>query len=138
MGHSDPRPAGGVDQLDELIRTFVARGYPAGGVAGGDDAGAEQHEGHGDGHGDGHGAPSVRTFEYRGHQVRIVTRYEVTIDGEPWDQPMHVRQDGNVAYHGLPQYLVPSAVELIRAVIDYGLEAPDEVRAAVRAARAEA
>jgi hypothetical protein len=134
MGHSDPRPAGGVDQLDELIRTFVARGYPAGGVAGGDDTGAEHHEGHGGGH----GAPSVRAFEYRGHQVRIVTRYEVTIDGEPWDQPMHVREDGNVTYHGLPQYLVPSAVELIRAVIDYGLEAPDEVRAAVRAAREEA
>lgn len=127
MADSDPRPVGGGDRLDEMIRSFVAGGYPVSGGPITDDSG---------GHGD-HGGPGVRAFEYRGHQVQIVTHYEVTIDGEPWDQPLHVDEDGNVTYHGLPQYLVPSAVELIQAVIDHGVEAPAEIRSAVRAAQEE-
>jgi hypothetical protein len=49
-----------------------------------------------------------------------------------------VLDDGNVVYHGLPQYLVPSAVDMVRAVIDSSYEAPEEIRAGVRAAQAEA
>jgi hypothetical protein len=79
----------------------------------------------------------VREFEHRRHAVRIVTHYEVTIDGEPWEQPMEVHNDGTVTYHGLPQYVVPSAVDLVRAVIDNSYEVPDEIRDTVRAAQEE-
>jgi hypothetical protein len=122
------------DDLDELIGAFVESEYTP------DGAEIEGEQGHGHGehgeHGHGHEAgPSVREFEYRGHSVRIVTHYEVTIDGEAWTGPIHVLPDGNVVSHTLPQYLVPSAVDLISAVIDETYEAPEEVRAAIDAAR---
>ncbi|HEX8803209.1 MAG TPA: hypothetical protein VF743_03415 [Acidimicrobiales bacterium] len=132
-----PHPSGDVDELDRMLQDYVEEAGPEGPAAG--HAGHE-HAGHGGappgGHA-GHGGPSVRVFHHRGHEVRIVTRYDITIDGEPWRQPLQVLQDGSVAYHGLPQYLVPSAVDLVRAVIDYSLEAPEEIREAVRAARRE-
>lgn len=142
MAESDPR-AGGVERLDQLLHSFISGGYRAEGVEQADGEpghdGHDDHDGHGGhgGHGD-HGGSSVRVFEHRGHRVEIVTRYEVTIDGERWEQPMEVLEDGSVVYHGLPQYLVPSAVDMVRAVIDYSYEAPEEIRAAVRAAREEA
>lgn len=135
MAGSDPH-TGGVDRLDQLLHSFISGGYRADGVEQAD--GGTDHDSHG-GHGHGgHGGSSVRVFEHRGHRVEIVTKYEVTIDGEHWDQPMEVLEDGSVVYHGLPQYLVPSAVDMVRAVIDYSHEAPEEIRAAVRAAREEA
>jgi hypothetical protein len=118
------------DDLDELLKTFVESEYTP------DGADIEGDDGHGHGHGHEAG-PSVREFEYRGHNVRIVTHYEVTIDGEAWTGPIHVLPDGNVVSHTLPQYLVPSAVDLISAVIDETYEAPEEVRAAIDAARAD-
>jgi hypothetical protein len=129
MEAADPR-SDGPDRLDELLDRFVEGGYSPEGAEIHDDTGG--HEGHG------HGAePSVREFEHRGHRVRIVTHYEVTIDGEAWTRPMQVHADGSVTSHDLPQYVLPSAVDLVRAVIDQGYEAPAEIRAAVRAAQRE-
>jgi len=132
MAASDPRPVA-PERLDELVRAFAAGGYVP--------EGTEIKDGEPDPHGGpghGHGAGSdSREFEHRGHRVRIVTHYQVTIDGEPWEQPMQVHNDGTVTYHGLPQYVVPSAVDLVRAVMDNSYEAPDDIRAAVQAAREE-
>lgn len=127
-----------MEDLDKLAADFAARGYePEGaelehdGTAAGDTNGREPPaaaHGHGTG---------VRRFTHRGHDVEIVTRYEVLIDGEPWDQHVEVLQDGSVTYHGLPQYALPSAVDLIRRLIDYDEDAPDDLRAEFRAAREE-
>jgi hypothetical protein len=126
---SGPEP---VEELDELIRGFAESGYVP------DGAEVEGDQPHTHDHGHGHGTDgSVRRFEYRGHEVEIVTHYEVTIDGERWEGQMVVRVDGTVTYHGLPQYAVPSAVDLVRGVIDTGYEAPAEVLDAIRAAREE-
>jgi hypothetical protein len=127
-----------MEELDKLAADFADRGYVADGAELEDGPVARRHEhGHGepaptDGHGGG-----VRRFTHRGHEVEIVTRYQVTIDGELWDQHVEVLPDGSVTYHGLPQYAVASAVELIRTVIDYGYEVPDDLREAFRAAREE-
>jgi hypothetical protein len=59
----------------------------------------------------------------------------VTIDGEVWDQHVEVLEDGSVTYHGLPQYAVPSAVDLVRRLIDVEEDTPEDLRAAFRAAR---
>ena len=121
---------GGSESLEALIARFAEGGYaPSGAEIADDDPHGVPEHGH-----DG----SVRRFEYRGHAVEVVTHYEVTIDGAPWQQPIHVQKDGTVMYHGLPQYVVPSAVELIQGVIDHGYEAPAQIREAIRAARAEA
>lgn len=127
-----------MEDLDRLAADFAAQGYEAGGAELRDDqlpAGdAHGHEQPAAGHGHGSG---VRRFVYRGHVVEIVTRYDVTIDGEPWNQHLEVLQDGSVTYHGLPQYALPSAVDLIRSVIDHGEDAPQSLRDAFRAAREE-
>lgn len=87
---------------------------------------AEMHAtAHGD-HGDGV-STTVRTAEHRGHRIRIETTYKVTVDGRPLRGPLEVGADGSVHYHGLPQYVVPSAVDMVRLAIDYfGTEPPAE------------
>ena len=72
--------------------------------------------------------PNVREFEYRGHKVSIATHYEIKIDDQPWQQHIDVLQNGTVHYHGLPQANLPSAVDLIKVVIDTGFEAPSDIR----------
>ncbi|HEX2212039.1 MAG TPA: hypothetical protein VHH12_00950 [Mycobacterium sp.] len=127
-----------MEDLDKLAADFAARGYePEGAELQHDEPLAGDIHGHHQpaathGHGTG-----VRRFTYRGREVEIVTRYEVTIDGEPWNQHLEVLQDGSITYHGLPQYAVPSAVDLIQRVIDYEEDAPEDLRAAFRAAREE-
>ena len=116
-----------VEEFDSLIQRFIESGYAPDGAEVEDD-----HSGHGD---DDHDA--VRRFQYRGHDVTIATHYEISIDGEPWEGHVTARLDGTVTYHGLPQYAVPSAVALVQAVIDTTYEAPEDVRAAIEAAREE-
>ena len=119
---ADSRPN---DRLDELAAEWWEQ-YDAAPASGADQQDLEPA--HGIGHG---GGGEARAFNYRGHEVRIVTHYEVTIDGEPWKQHVEVHFDGTVSYHGLPQYVVPSAVELIGAVIDNSYEAPTGIREAI-------
>jgi hypothetical protein len=61
---------------------------------------------------------SVRTVQHGGHTIRIETRYRVFIDEHLFPDPIHVGNDGTVHYHGLPQYSVPSAVELGKLIVD--------------------
>lgn len=135
-----PSDPAGPDSLDELAARFAAGGYQPDGVedpAHGDEPGHGHHDHGHDQHAHQHGGPSVREFEYRGHTVRIVTHYEVTIDGEPWTQSIQVRPDGSIMSHNLPAYLVPSAPDLLRAVIDQAYEAPEEIKSMVEEARGE-
>lgn len=129
----------GPDRLDEIAERFAAAGYAPEGAelpAEGGDAAHGGHD-HDHVHGHDHGGASLREFEYRGHTVQITTRYEVTIDGEPWTQPIQVRPNGTVICHALPAYVVPSANDLVQAVIDQSFEAPEEIRAMVEEARRE-
>ena len=127
-----------MEELDKLAADFAARGYePAGGeLEEPKAAGAHQHGHDGPDATHGHGE-AVRRFTHRGHVVEIVTHYEVTIDGKRWDQQLGVLNDGSVIYHGLPQYALPSAVDLIRTVIDFEEDTPEDLRAAFRAAEEE-
>ena len=69
-----------------------------------------------------HGEPgvsvSVRTAAYAGHTIRIETQYRIFIDDQLFPDPIHVGDDGNVHYHGLPQYSVASAVDLCKRIVD--------------------
>lgn len=77
-----------------------------------------EHGGHG-GHQEPGVTQTVRTVTHRGREIRIETTYRVTIDGEPLRGMLEVLGDGRVHYHGLPQYALPSAVDMVRRVIDY-------------------
>jgi len=79
---------------------------------------ASDHEHHGE-HSE-HGVTrTVRTAVHRGKKIRIETTYRVTIDGEPLDGMLEVLDNGLVHYHGLPQYALPSALDMVRRVVDY-------------------
>ncbi|HET9547640.1 MAG TPA: hypothetical protein VFO97_07380 [Desertimonas sp.] len=65
-----------------------------------------------------HEHASVRTAEHNGHSIEIRTTYDVRIDGEPLEAHLGVGNDGNVHYHGLPNYTEASAIDLMRRVID--------------------
>lgn len=81
----------------------------------------EHHHG-GGAHGE---TVTVRTASHRGHEIRVETRYRITVDGQELDGPFEVLDNGAVHYHGLPQYAVPSAMELVKLIIDYfGTEPP--------------
>lgn len=83
---------------------------------------------HGDPH-HGGGEPgvtrTVRTATYRGREIRIETTYRVTIDGEPLPGMLEVLDNGLVHYHGLPQYALPSAMQMLERVVDYFGFKPD-------------
>ena len=70
------------------------------------------------GHAHATGHSSERTATHRGHTITIRTTYEALIDGEVLEAHMGVGDDGNVHYHGLPNYATASAVDLLRQIID--------------------
>ncbi|MFF8383686.1 hypothetical protein [Streptomyces kanasensis] len=60
---------------------------------------------------------SVREAEYEGHKIKIVTTYEITVDGRPFAVGLKVHDDGTLSCHGLPTYQFASAVETVQALI---------------------
>ncbi|MGH4009655.1 MAG: hypothetical protein ACRDTH_16150 [Pseudonocardiaceae bacterium] len=103
--------------------------------------GLPETSGHDHGHG-GHHEPgvttTVRTVIHRGREIRIETTYKVTIDGEPLKGMLEVLSDGRVHYHGLPQYALPSATDMLRLVVDHFGSTPpveDELGALIEETR---
>ncbi|NUR74118.1 MAG: hypothetical protein HOU81_25195 [Hamadaea sp.] len=105
--------SGGV--LAEFTAPLRSGGYglPPGGAA------------HAHDHGTNGVSTSVRTAVHNGHEIRIETTYAITIDGKPLQGGLEVLDNGAVHYHGLPQYALPSAIDLCKRVLDYfGTEPP--------------
>ena len=64
------------------------------------------------------GMDSVREADYAGHHIVIRTRYQIEVDGRMLMGHMGVTNDGNVHYHPVPNVAFPSAVELVKKLID--------------------
>ncbi|MBO1414327.1 hypothetical protein [Streptomyces sp. FH025] len=60
---------------------------------------------------------SVRTAEYEGHRIRIVTTYDITVDDRPLPAELDVDDDGMLTCHGLPTYQFLSAMDTVKALI---------------------
>jgi len=73
---------------------------------------AREHEGHM------RRLETVREDEYRGHQIVIRTSYEITVDGRAVMGHLGVTNDGRVHYHAIPNLSFPSAVAMVRKLID--------------------
>ncbi|MGD9543133.1 MAG: hypothetical protein AB7F41_10220 [Methylocystis sp.] len=93
---------------------------------------ASTHAGHG-----ARGAQSVRTDEYNGHAIEIVTTYKILVDGRKIRAPLGVDAAGKVHCHALPNYQTASAVDMVRALID-GFPEEFERKPAKRKARTPA
>lgn len=61
---------------------------------------------------------TVRRDHYRGHEITIRTTYAIEVDGRPLGGHLHVGRSGDVQAHALPNYTFPSAVDLVREMID--------------------
>lgn len=70
--------------------------------------------------GKGHGArmESLREDDYEGHHIVIRTSYSITIDGKAVMAHLALTNDGEVQYHGLPNYSFGSAIDLVKKMID--------------------
>lgn len=110
MTSDSPEPAG-------FTAALLAGGY------GLPEPDASGHLGHS--HGSGGVSTSVRTAVHNGHEIRIETTYAITIDGKPLEGGVEVLNNGAVHYHGLPNYALPSAIEMCKRVLDFfGTEPP--------------
>lgn len=75
----------------------------------------------------GGGPVDVRTACYEGHEIVVRTRYEITVDGRPFDVHPSVGNNGRVHYHGLPTRDFASVIDLVTTAIDiFGDEFADD------------
>jgi hypothetical protein len=76
-----------------------------------------------------HDGESVREVTYKGHHIRIVTRYRIEVDGAPVTGHFLVNNAGKVHYHAIPNQDFDSAVDVVKRIIDLSTddgEAHDE------------
>ncbi|GCD93736.1 hypothetical protein [Embleya hyalina] len=66
---------------------------------------------------------SVREDEFEGHRIVVRTRYEITVDDRAVTAHLMVSNNGEVHCHALPAYQFLSAVDTVKALIQYF---PDE------------
>ena len=68
--------------------------------------------------GEEHAPMSQRRFTHNGRECVIETHYKIKIDGEDFGGHLMVDQTGGVHHHGLPNYNFPSAVDLVKTILD--------------------
>jgi len=61
---------------------------------------------------------SVREVEYKGHKIVIRTAYEIKVNGKALSGHLFVDNSGRVYSHAMPTYSFPSAVDLVKNLID--------------------
>ncbi|MSQ15189.1 MAG: hypothetical protein EXR50_04930 [Dehalococcoidia bacterium] len=61
---------------------------------------------------------SIRTAAYQGRQIVIRTTYIIEVDGVRLEGHVGVNNDGEVHYHPVPNVSYPSAIDLVKRVID--------------------
>jgi hypothetical protein len=69
-----------------------------------------------------HAGESVREATYKGHHIRIVTTYRIEVDGVPITGHLLVTNGGTVHYHAIPNQEFPSAVDMVKRIIDLSPE----------------
>lgn len=70
-----------------------------------------------------HGNTTVRQVTYGTHTIRVVTSYDIEVDGQPVTGHLLVTNEGAVHYHAIPNQEFPSAIDMVRRMIDL---APDQ------------
>jgi hypothetical protein len=66
--------------------------------------------------------PSVREETYRGHRIRVVTTYTITIDDQPVRGHLNIDNDGSVHYHAIPNQEFLSMIGMVKRIIDLSID----------------
>lgn len=65
-----------------------------------------------------HPAESIRETTYNGHRIVVRTSYKIEVDGKPVLGHLGVTDDGQVHYHPIPNIALPSALDMVKRIID--------------------
>ena len=66
-----------------------------------------------------HGEAAVtRETDYKNHHIVVRTTYEIEVDGKPLMGHMGVNDAGDVHYHPIPNLSFPSALDMVKKIID--------------------
>lgn len=65
-----------------------------------------------------HPATSIREAEYKGHHIVIRTTYDIRVDRKRVMGHFSVGNNGQVHYHPIPNMRFPSAVDMVKQLID--------------------
>ena len=61
---------------------------------------------------------TTREADYKGHHIVIRTTYQIEVDDKPVTGHMGVTDDGRVHYHPVPNISFPSALDMVKQLID--------------------
>lgn len=67
---------------------------------------------------------TLRESCYRGKEIRIETTYKIMVDDQPFTVHTSVSNDGSVHCHSLPNYSFPSAMEMLKHIVDHRIVNP--------------
>ncbi len=70
-----------------------------------------------------HGNTTVREVTHGTHSIRVVTSYDIEVDGQPVTGHLLVTNEGAVHYHAIPNQEFASALDMVKRMIDL---APDQ------------
>jgi hypothetical protein len=70
-----------------------------------------------------HSNTTVREVTHGTHTIRVVTSYEIEVDGQPVTGHLLVTNEGTVHYHAIPNQEFTSALDMVKRIIDL---APEE------------
>jgi hypothetical protein len=70
-----------------------------------------------------HGNVTVREVAYGTHTIRVITSYDIEVDGQPVTGHLLVTNEGSLHYHAIPNQEFPSALDMVKRMIDL---APDQ------------
>ena len=73
---------------------------------------------------------TLRKDEHEGHRILIRTIYRIEVDGKTLWVPLSLDNDGQLHCHSLPNYQSPSAVDMVKRLID---NFPDDFKGPRRA-----
>jgi len=60
----------------------------------------------------------TREAEYKGHHIWVQTTYQASVDGKSLMGHLGVTDAGDVHYHPIPNLSLPSAIDLVKKIID--------------------
>jgi hypothetical protein len=69
-----------------------------------------------------HPTESIRELTYKGHHIRIVTTYQIEVDGAPITGHLSLTHEGTLHYHAIPNQEFDSAVDMVKRIIDLSPE----------------
>lgn len=64
------------------------------------------------------GSTTERRVIYKGHDIRVTTTYQISVDGDEVTGHVLVNNQGSMHYHAIPNEEFASAIDLVKRIVD--------------------